>query len=247
MESMRMMKTIFYRLGNYWKTSKVSSFVLVFVIIILGPLCIVLLSFIPSYLTALRDLATIISLGVGSFVALKGLSTWREQIHGTKNYELAYHISKTVVRLRKSVDRFRNIFISPGEIQIALSEANLKINSTDPDYTEKSNNAVYTRRWREIVGIWQELEDDANDAEVLWGLDARTKIMSLLENISELYLAYQNYSRYIYGSKQYLTDEEFDKVEKIVYNTTPNKDDEFTTKLSKKIDLIEQIVEPYKK
>jgi hypothetical protein len=126
-----------------------------------------ILSVIQPYLSLIKDLVTIASIGIAGYVALRGLQTWRDQLKGTANYELAKRLLKATYKLRDALQGVRNPFISAGEIRQAVTEAQLDIKHEDPDFHATSSTAVYQIRWKPVGEAYQALELEVIEAEAI--------------------------------------------------------------------------------
>ncbi len=64
-----------------------------------------------NIIVEIRELVTIVSFIIGSYVALVGLSTWKKQIKGRTEYDLAKSALRTVYKAREAILFARNPFI----------------------------------------------------------------------------------------------------------------------------------------
>ena len=60
------------------------------------------------YVTLVKDIITIASLTAAAIIAGMGLYTWKNQLIGTAEYELAKRILKATYRLRDTLENVRN-------------------------------------------------------------------------------------------------------------------------------------------
>jgi hypothetical protein len=61
-------------------------------------------------LSDFKDLVLVVTAVIASYVALKGLSTWRRQLRGQSEYELAGRFLKSLFLFRDSLKNVRNPF-----------------------------------------------------------------------------------------------------------------------------------------
>jgi hypothetical protein len=206
-----------------------------------------LLDCIQPYLTAIKDIATILSLGVAAFVAIVGLRTWRRQLKGTAEYELAKRVLKSVYRLRDALAQVRSPIITSGETEFALKDAGIELKPGDPSAHATSITVVYQFRWRKVVDAFHDLEVEAVEVEALWGKRPRDLIMELRKNVNSLLAALALYLRHLRDpSAKILDPETLRTFEAIVYRMTEKEEeDRYARDLSAAISEIEQIARPY--
>ena len=113
-----------------------------------------------------KDIITALSAIIAATVAVVGLRTWRKQLKGKTEYELAQKSLRAVYRVRESIALVRNPFMNAGEIDQAMKEANIEGNPlNDPKVDRLSQGAVYQRRWQKLQEALAELELNALEAE----------------------------------------------------------------------------------
>lgn len=198
------------------------------------------------YLSFLRDLVTIASLGVAAVVAINGLQTWRRQLKGTADYELAKRLLKATYRLRDALQSVRTPFMSSGEVAQAMKEAQLDIKPSDEGYHAASNTAVYQMRWKPVVEAYQALELEAIETEALWGPEARTATTTIRKSIASLNIALGTVLEEWQSRGVGLLDEETRLANRrIVFSMSQPEQDPFTKDLNSAVDTIEDLARPY--
>lgn len=108
-------------------------------------------------------LTWLVALG-GLYVADAGLKTWKQQIRGTAEYELARRLLRETYRLREALAQVRFSGMSGSEMPkpestIGMSEA------------EKSHYGLagaYRNRWRAVSEARTSLDAERLEAEVVW-------------------------------------------------------------------------------
>lgn len=103
-----------------------------------------------------------------ALAAWRALSTWRLQLRGGDEYEIARRLRHTTCRLRRETRRARNAFFPVAELEQALASNGV----SDPDQvaqagTDAQEHAL-VRRMQRIHELRAEFEDAAIDAEVYW-------------------------------------------------------------------------------
>lgn len=202
---------------------------------------------IQPYLSFFKDLFTIISLAIAGIVAIKGLQTWRHQLKGTANYELAKRILKATYRLRDTLQSVRSPLMLAGEISHAMKEAQLDVKPSDEDYHATSTAAVYQQRWKPVIEAYQALELEAVEAEAIWGPEARAATTSIRKSINSLSTALDLYLRDLQPRGPRILDNlSRDTFQRIVFSmaNTP-EEDRYLKELISAVNAIEEIARPY--
>ena len=119
----------------------------------------------------IKDSITFLLTAAGILLASRGLSTWREQMKGTKEFDASYNLNYAVLKLRDAIRHVRNPAIWNAESNRAIRYAKEKYpeRSNDPEIAKDSTKYVYEMRWDEIVNAYREIESHQLAAEVLWG------------------------------------------------------------------------------
>lgn len=125
----------------------------------------------------------------GVWVAWAGLRTWRSQLLGTAEYELARRILRCAFSVRDQILAVRSPFISPGEMVAALKAAGVDFNPEAVGFDSKTEGLVYAQRWDALARSRSELSVALLEGEVLWGAEVRKPERALSECIGELYSA----------------------------------------------------------
>src|SRR5690348_10031730 len=94
--------------------------------------------------------------GIG--IALVGLFTWRRQLHGTVEYDLARRLLRRVYTVRDRIAEVRHPFISRGEFATAFKEAGVTPNDQGAGLDPQSTRLVYNRRWSAVTSAASDLD-----------------------------------------------------------------------------------------
>jgi hypothetical protein len=84
-----------------------------------------------TYLSIAKDIFTVLASITAGIVAIIGLQTWKKQLKGKTEYELAQRLLMAVYKIRDAIYYVRNPFMSAGEINQALKDANVEQNSSE--------------------------------------------------------------------------------------------------------------------
>lgn len=135
----------------------------------------------------LETISLIVSMLVGAIgvtIAALGLQTWRQQLRGTAEYDLARRVMRAVLEVRDKIAAVRHPVITPGEKAVALDE----VGSTRPlAHDESAEQLVYERRWNALNKARSDLRLELLEAEVLWGPVLKSADEQLGKCVSELF------------------------------------------------------------
>ena len=176
-------------------------------------------------------------------IGILGLATWRKQLKGKTEYELARGVLVAVYRLRNAVSYFRNPFMTAGEISASMEREGMKAELADREYRFKSTSAVFRKRWEKISDASTDLEINAIEVEVLWGRGIQEALVGVSRLISDLNFNVGWYLRELggYGSGK---PEDMERLERYVYSMGPENDD-FAKKLSAAVETVEESLKQY--
>jgi len=198
-----------------------------------------------TYLSVAKDIFTILASIIAGVVAIIGLQTWRKQLIGKNEYELAQKLLKAVYRVRGAVFHVRNPYMSAGEIGQAMKEENIEGDITNPSVHAKYETAVYQRRWIHIQDSFSELEMTMLEAEAIWGNKISVNFRKLKEIVGELYANVQIHIRQIQDHENYRYKPELiEKADSIIYGFNDTGNDEFTRKLLASISEFDEFLKP---
>ena len=187
------------------------------------------------------DIKDVITTGLtiwGLVIATKGLVTWRKQIKGTKEFDVAYNLNYSVLKLRDAIKHVRNPAIWPSESMKAEQYYKEKYPDSSEDIKKISNAVVYEMRWDKISAAYTEMESHLLAAEVLWGTDILKLIRPLNKKVNELNIGLKQYFRPEWKTKDY------EALDNLIYDTSheDNKDP-----FSKEVEAIIESISNYLK
>ncbi len=161
----------------------------------------------------------------GVLIAWWGLSTWKKQLHGVHEFELARRILLSVYKIEDGVKNVRSPFLDSRES-----------GDSDGDNWETS---AYMNRWEPVEEAFRELRVDLLEADVLWGREVLSEQKTLLrKHLNTLRFAIENKLTDISHNGQLaFTDEDF----KILYSRS---NDEYAEGLAKIVNRFDGIIGP---
>ena len=198
-----------------------------------------------SWFTILKDIILLLVAIIGVGSAIFGLKTWRKQLKGNTEYQLARRLMIVIYKARDYVKIVRNPFMDGGEITQAFKENNEEVpNIHDKKYNIKVDRAVYSMRWRQLNSALSDLKIELLEAEVIWGKEVVTKLNAFYICIKDLNFAIYKHINVKDGIFK-LTAEELKKNELIVYDTSDDpSENEFSGKFKQSVEEIECYIKP---
>ena len=156
-------------------------------------------------------------------LAFLGLSTWRRQLRGTHDFELARRTLSNLYVLRDAIINVRNPWME-------ASEAG---NTDDaPDIPWQS--AAYQKRWDRVTATKRKLDVSLLEVEAVWGDLLKADYRNLASHISRLFIATRRYTTSLRpGEEDVFTLEE----RNILYSV--NEEDDYSQTLSTYVGALE--------
>ena len=181
--------------------------------------------------------------------ARSGLNTWRKQLKGTADFELAHSLLSKTYQLRDSIDKLRAHFMPTAEI----SEDDPAVKNLTP---QERDHLAFQRgleaRWSLVQESGRGMEPLLVEAESLWGHEAREKFNALFKVTHDLRFAINMYLRANNPSipeqlRQKALDWNADrKIDEIIFDhSSRDNPDEFNKKLEQAIKPVENELRPH--
>ena len=189
-----------------------------------------------SYYTLIKD---VISTGVPAVmlvIAWRGLDTWKKELHGKNKYKAAFDLFVAVENLYDKID---------SEIRSSLprpSEINADLKWELEEYKNRLNQFYEYKR--------SSYNPSARRAEILFEGKMKDLIEKLNETITEMRYAYQACETYLWLKKRGDDDSFWKKKAQDglkLLRSGGNKKNDYTIRLKKTIDDIEEFLHPYLK
>ena len=147
----------------------------------------------PKLFTTLKDLSLMITAAIGSYVALRGLSTWKRQIAGQSNHTLSKTLLVNIIKYRDAINSIRHPSLLFYEWYTP----------TDEEVKGMSNEKIifycqckaYEMRWNKIRDCQNDIYANTIEAEALWDEYLASKWKELREVDEELAKEITNFLR----------------------------------------------------
>jgi hypothetical protein len=187
----------------------------------------------------IKDVLTLILTIFGLYIAWSGLLTWKKQMKGTKEFETAYNLNYSILKLREAVNHVRHPAIWPSESAKAIKFAREKYpDKSDSELEKDTHGYVYEMRWEQISKASTEMESHLLAAEVLWGKDVLDLTKPLDKKISELNISLKKTFRHIPEK----STEDYTKREEVIYGGLDSEEDNH---YNKELNLVISKIEEY--
>lgn len=189
-----------------------------------------------------KDAMTGIAAVTAAVVAAMGLRTWKRQLFGNTNYELARRLLRSAYRVREAIRWVRSPLILPAETASALRGAGLS-DSPPGGFDDRGEELVYRARWQKVSEANVEFWAEMLEAEALWGPEVRQRGDALASCTGQLYAALW---RWLSRRQSPINPDRMDEIEAIIYNAG-NSSTKFDDDLKAALEGIEAQIRPHLK
>ena len=198
-----------------------------------------------AILAIVKDLVVTLAAAVGLIVALLSLRTWKRQLTGKTEWDLARRYLRAAYTVRDAVGTVRIPFMSGGEQSAAIAEVNKRRESDSSQMDIDPVEAAYERRWAPLHRAWSDLQVERAEAEALWGAEAAEAIKPLAKSMGELQSYLEMHMRHRAGKMKGAKQDLLDKIDRVMFGI-PNEGgrDEFGDDLSRAIGTAEAFIRP---
>lgn len=205
-----------------------------------------------SYLIILggiKEVVVTMAALVGVLIAALGLRSWKQEMKGRADWELARRYLRGLYTVRDAIHALRMPFMSAGEMSAALARERDATRTADESSTAtaaaEAMHAAYEMRWAPLQKAWSDLMVEKAEAEALWGSEAANVTEPLAKVVRELQANLGMYLRYKSGRWRGMKDEQVDKVERVVFGIPDDHGrDDFGDSLADAIAATEAFIRP---
>lgn len=177
----------------------------------------------------IKDIATITAALIGSWVAISGLYTWKKQIKGSKEFEIAHNLNLAILKMREAIKHVRNPAIWPSESHRAIKSTKEKYPDKSEEEIKKNENSyVYEMRWQKITDAYIEAEAHLLAAEAIWGQEVVNLVKPLNKKVRELNISLNQFF------VPELRTKDISIVDSIIYDqSSETEEDSFSSEISR--------------
>lgn len=196
-------------------------------------------------ITAIKDILVGVSAVSAALFAYLGLTTWRKELKGKSEYQLAKEVLKSVYKVREAFKHVRN----PGIYQYEYPKDMLdNTGYLKREFHYEGTAHVYEKRWKMMAEAFSELEDHHLEAQVEWGPEFQDVILKLRTCKVELQITIQQLLEREKNPSM-IERSGFEKnaeERSILYNLGSNSElDKFTPQIDEAINEFEKWLRPH--
>lgn len=178
-----------------------------------------------DWVKTFTDVVVAIAAGCGAFTAWRGLDTWREELQGRHEYDLARRILTALYRVREAIRAARSPAMSSAEYE-SLPDRQ----PDDQPWSGKDMRYAYQQRWNRISEPLVELDAALLEAEALWGTVLNSPRAARQKCLAELWV---NIVRHLRANapddlpflqRKPMTAEEIEQNDAVVWDLGEGKD-----------------------
>lgn len=197
-----------------------------------------ILTFIQDKVTFLvriiKDLSTAVAAIVASIVAIIGLTAWKRQLKGTKEFELAHRVLIETYRLRDVIGYMRSTDLSREKKQVLQVDTENLIK--DPDFDFKIEMIILQSRWERVSTVLSDYESMSAEVEALLGKEVKIILNAIYGYVRSFNTSFDIYR--LYRQRKYDEDDNWrlymHSLKSKVYASN-DEDDNFKKELEEKI------------
>lgn len=197
---------------------------------------------ITDWIKLVCDVLVACAVVAGAVIAGCSLRTWRHELRGRNEYDLARRILTNVLHVRNSIEVIRNSTIEWLEDRTTLVEEVKSTNHGELTYADQQRRAKFYE-------TETELRVNLIEAEVLWGDMLKEHWKSLYACISELRKNLRAYRRAETSKRaKPLSKEEWKAIKSVIYQDFDNlEEDGFGCEVARAVQSFEKALRPYLK
>ncbi len=200
----------------------------------------------PSeFVTAFKDILVGLSALSAAVFAYLGLTTWRKELKGKSEYQLAKEVLKSVYMVREAFKHVRN----PGIFQYEYPEEMLdNTGYLKQGYEYEGTAHVYKKRWEIMAEAFHELEEHHLEAQVEWGAKFQDVITKLRSCKVDLQIAIQQMLEQKKNPREIepISIEERTQERSVLYfHGSDSKYEKFTPQIDEAINEFEKWLRPH--
>lgn len=204
------------------------------------------------------SLAALVGIGfgvIGAYVGLRGLSTWRRQLTGNVEFDVARRVLKAVFQVQDGIEYVRTPVTLQGEVESAKKKYPEATPEKNPDEFAQHDffarfnremELVFQMRWEEVTKPYQDLRVALLEARALWGEDAAKVADGLTKLTNELLFAVStHYEAKRTGVENRMGGEEAVRQSRITHRVGNPEDDVFGKQVKDVVNDIEKYFAPH--
>lgn len=199
---------------------------------------------ITEWISAAKEVFIGLSAVFATIFAYIGLNTWRKELKGKAEYQLAKDVLKSVYKVRDAFKHVRHPAIFAYEYPEEMRDYSGHL-KREKDY--EGTLYVYEKRWQKMDEAFRELEEHHLDAQVEWGSEFQDVIVKLRSCRAELLVTIQQMLNEKKNHQSAMRDKEsMEKAFSTLYDNGGNSEfDMFTPQVEAAINEFEVWLRPH--
>jgi len=194
------------------------------------------------FLEGLEHVAVAIAAAVTGTVAVLGLQSWRKELQGRAEFEVARNLVRATYKLRDELASCRSPFTGAHEFPEGYRGA---LGRPDAEEEGHAWAHVYKNRWAPVWSALQDFDAHTLEAEALWGNEIRTKTDTLRRCVGTLNGAIQSFVSNKHAGGEHFKDREFAKEIQADIWATKEDDNPLTKAIKEAVHGIQEQVRPH--
>lgn len=202
-------------------------------------------SMLPTIASVVKDTILTAAAVVAGYVGLRGLNTWRRQLAGNAEYELAKSALTCLYRLRDVIEVVRNPLASYSQEPDLPAEQLKNMDAKQKEWYAYVQ--MYEKRWAPVVEAKSQLDVLLFEMEAIWGREVVAKFKPLSQIVDDLHWAIRDHidNRNPWLGRQNYDDEEQKKQWAILFRRGSNTPDEYNKRFEAAISDAEAVLKSY--
>jgi hypothetical protein len=185
-----------------------------------------------------------------SVVALIGINTWRKELRGKVEYDIARRLLRSIYKICEDISIVRQPMVTTQEAVSALMAEGKEPKDSFEALGKEGMLAVYDRRWKYVSDDLSELREEYMEAKAIWGERATIAVKPFLKSVSMLrFYVGEHLGNIQREEDNYADEKEFKKQIRDAIMSIDEEDKEPVTKYGKELKLslscVESFLKPY--
>jgi hypothetical protein len=143
------------------------------------------------WIPLIKDLVLAIAGVIGAVVAILGLNTWKRQLYGQSEYDLAKRLLKSLYLFREVVNNARHPFMQYSSVPDLPPDKLEKLTKEEREWHAQAQ--AWEKRWEPVAKARAELDTNVLESEVFWGSGVKDKMAKLSRLQAELLVAIEHH------------------------------------------------------
>jgi hypothetical protein len=193
----------------------------------------------------IKDSILAIAAVIASVIAILGLNTWKRQLYGQSEYELAKRLLKSLYLFREAINNVRHPFMQYSAIPDLPQDKLEQLSREEKEWYAQAQ--AYEKRWTPVGKARADLDANVLESEVFWDNEIKHSMAKLSLLQAELLVAIEEHIERTNPRKPDKTywGDNLRNNSAIMYGRNDRSKDPFLDRMLTAIEEIEAILKPY--